>query len=113
MGGPDASFVQSPLAVLWWVSWAGRCLGPCFTCVRDCESAFRDGFFLFLFFVFVGMFCLFRAALLSASPGGVLALGWPKTKRDDWKGGFPFGDAPPSRALLANCARVCPLIFEP
>jgi hypothetical protein len=44
---------------------AGRCLDSCFyLCLIMQRSTFRDGF---------GMFCLFRAALLSAFPGGVLA----------------------------------------
>jgi hypothetical protein len=58
-----------------------------------------------------GMFCLFRAALLSASMGRCTGLGWPKRKGiicGEW--GCLVGVVPPIiLALLVNCA----LIFEP
>jgi hypothetical protein len=77
-----------------------------FTCVRDCESAFRDGFF-WVGFWHVLPVPSFIAVCLS---GGVLAWGWPRTKREDLRGeGFRFW-WPPFRVLFANCAQS---IFEP
>jgi hypothetical protein len=60
---------------------------------------------------FFGMFCLFRASLLSAFRR-CTGLGWPKIKRDDLRGeGFRLVAAL-SRPFGKLCS-VYPLIFEP
>lgn len=80
-GGSRCEFVQSHGCSGQVTLEAGRCLlDLVFTHVRDCEICFQcDGFW-----VVFGMFCLFRAALLSASPRAVYWLGMVLKR----KGGF-------------------------
>lgn len=81
------TFGQADVLVL--VFTHGQILQICF------QGCFGGGFF--------GMFCLFRAALLSASPA-VYWLGMVFKQKGDLLRGFPSG-VPSLPALLANCAR--------
>jgi len=101
MGGPDAS-----------LSGHGRQCGSdswgrpmslvlVFTYVQYLHICFQGWCF--------GMFCLFRAALLSASPA-VYWLEMVSKRKGDLLGGKPFGCAL-LPALLANCARSVPWTF--
>lgn len=71
-GVPDASLSGHRCSASEFLLGQADVFGPfVLSCVRHCESAFI-GFFN-------GTFCLFRAALLSALSGGVLA--WDGLKR--------------------------------